>query len=139
MFVTLAEHEAMALNVPTFPIVKVPHPLASLPRERITEIGAGLADEVRGFLTDDAGGWRVNADLVEVDGSVEGFTAHAQEQGWGDGFPLIPPTPERVEAHLAYCPGDADASVGSVPPANREATYRVIAANTVMAGCRPEY
>jgi hypothetical protein len=41
--------------VPTFPIVTVPHPLASLPAERITEIGAGLADEVHRILTGTAG------------------------------------------------------------------------------------
>lgn len=81
----------------------------------------------------------MSVELLEVEGSVEDFTAHAQQQGWGDGFPLIPPTPERIEQHLVYCPRDPDTSLGPVPPANHEATYRVIAANTVMAGCRPEY
>lgn len=56
VFVALAEHEAAAFNVPSFPIVTVPHPLASLPTARIAEIGAALADDVRRILTDDARG-----------------------------------------------------------------------------------
>lgn len=84
----------------------------------------------------------MRADLLElpVDTVDTGdFTEWALERGWGDGLPLVPPTPERVEEHLAYCPWDPDESVGTVPPANREAEYRVIAANTVMAGCRPRF
>lgn len=55
VFVTLAEHEAAAFNVPSFPLVTVPHPLASLPTDRIAEIGASLADEVQRILTDNTG------------------------------------------------------------------------------------
>jgi hypothetical protein len=58
-------------------------------------------------------------------------------RGWSDGLPVIPPTPERVEAMLAgrdpTTPGpgfgfDAEAS-----------TLARIAANAVMAGCAPAY
>lgn len=81
----------------------------------------------------------VYEDLLEVDASPEGFLSYSLEQGWGDGLPLIPPTLERVEAMLSYCAWDPDTSVGAVPPANNEATYRVLAANAVMAGCDPRY
>lgn len=47
----MARAEAAAFNVPNFPVVTVPHPLASLPAQRIQEIGAGLADEVQRILT----------------------------------------------------------------------------------------
>ena len=42
------------------------------------------------------------------------------ERGWSDGLPVIPPTPERVEAMLGG--RDPLASLGAVPPAMGEAT-----------------
>jgi hypothetical protein len=57
------------------------------------------------------------------------------ERGWTDGLPVIPPTPERVEAMLAG--RDPAASLGLVPPALGEATLERVAACAVLAGCRP--
>lgn len=81
----------------------------------------------------------MTTDLIEIDTDSEEFTSLALRRGWGDGLPMIAPTPERVEEQLAYCPADPDDSIGTVPPVNNEATYRAVAANTVMAGCLPEY
>ncbi|MDQ3734443.1 MAG: hypothetical protein M3400_10670 [Actinomycetota bacterium] len=78
-------------------------------------------------------------ELAESEATEEGFNSFALERGWGDGLPLIAPTPERLAAHLRYCPHDPEESIGTVPPANHEATYEAVAANAVMAGCRPEY
>ena len=63
-----------------------------------------------------------------------------QERGWGDGLPVIPPTPERVDAMLAAL-GDVDPDevVATLPPRFGQATRRVIAINAVLAGCRPEH
>ena len=81
----------------------------------------------------------MTTELIEVDADVLAFTAQSRERGWGDGLPLVPPTPELVDAHLASCRHDPDESLGAVPPLNHEATYRTVAANAVMAGCLPEY
>jgi hypothetical protein len=59
--------------------------------------------------------------------------------GWGDGLPLIPPTPERVDRMLAGTTRDPDELVGVVLPRGGEATVRAIAVNAVLAGCKPEY
>lgn len=59
------------------------------------------------------------------------------ERGFTDGLPVVPPTPERVDAMLAGC--DPDVSLGTVPPSHGEATLRRVAACAVLAGCRPEY
>ncbi len=59
------------------------------------------------------------------------------DRGWSDGLPVIPPTPERVESMLGGL--DPHASLGSVPPADGEATLSRVAACAVLAGCRPEY
>jgi peroxiredoxin len=59
------------------------------------------------------------------------------ERGWTDGLPVVPPTPERVEAMLEA--HDPATSLGPVPPAHGEATLERVAACAVLAGCRPAY
>ncbi|HTD91540.1 MAG TPA: UGSC family (seleno)protein, partial [Burkholderiales bacterium] len=61
------------------------------------------------------------------------------EKGWGDGLPLIPPTEERVAAMLEYCDRPWNEPVGKIAPRYGEATPLRLAANAVMAGCKPEY
>ena len=60
-------------------------------------------------------------------------------RGWGDGLPLVAPTPERVEAMLAGCGGDPDETLATLPPRSGVATRRIVAVNAVLAGCRPEH
>ena len=80
------------------------------------------------------------AKSIELADSLEAINDHFYEQGWTDGLPIIPPTPERVERMLAGMPWrDPDDIIGVVPPAMRVATLRTIAVNAVMAGCRPTY
>ncbi|HET6849666.1 MAG TPA: hypothetical protein VFH74_12450 [Gaiellales bacterium] len=59
------------------------------------------------------------------------------ERGFTDGLPVVPPTPERVDAMLGG--RDPDRSLGTVAPAHGEATLRRVAACAVLAGCRPDY
>ena len=61
------------------------------------------------------------------------------ERGWGDGLPMVAPTPTRVDAMLAGYEGDPDETVAVLPPRSGAATRRVIAVNAVLAGCRPEH
>jgi len=61
------------------------------------------------------------------------------QQGWGDGLPVIPPTPERVSRFIEACDREPDNVVGSIPEQGRDLTVEKIAVNAVMAGCRPEY
>ena len=61
------------------------------------------------------------------------------ERGFTDGLPVVVPTPERVEAMLTAAGLAPEAILGSVPTRNVEATAEKVAANAVMAGCRPEY
>lgn len=57
----------------------------------------------------------------------------------GDGLPVIPPTVERVEEMLKYSNYEAEEELISIPPRNAILTPRLLAANAVMAGCKPEY
>ena len=61
------------------------------------------------------------------------------ERGWGDGLPITPPTPERVEAMLVASGLEPQQVVAELPPNWGTATVERLAINAVMAGCRPEY
>jgi hypothetical protein len=61
------------------------------------------------------------------------------DQGLTDGLPVVPPTPERVLRMLSGTRRDAQDVVAVVPPNMAPATVEKIAANAVMAGCKPEY
>ena len=61
------------------------------------------------------------------------------DQGFSDGLPLVPPTPERVMRMLAGTHRDPQEVIATVPPNMGEATVEKIAINAVMAGCKPEY
>jgi hypothetical protein len=61
------------------------------------------------------------------------------DQGFTDGLPVVPPTPERVIRMLAGTRRDPQQVVAIVPPNMGEATVEKVAINAVLAGCRPEY
>ena len=57
---------------------------------------------------------------------------------WSDGLPLIPPTRAKVRAMIAASGREGDEVVGRFAPGFGIGTVEKIAANAVMAGCRPE-
>ncbi len=57
---------------------------------------------------------------------------------FGDALPVVPPTEERVAAMLKGTNLAPHTVIVRVPPVYGEATVEKIAANAVMAGCRPE-
>ena len=61
------------------------------------------------------------------------------ELGWTDGLPVVPPTEERVSEFLNRAGRDASEVVGELPERRRQITAEKVAANSVMAGCLPEY
>jgi len=61
------------------------------------------------------------------------------DQGFSDGLPLIPPTPERVMQMLTGTMRDPQDLVATIPPNMGAATVEKVAINAVMAGCKPEY
>lgn len=79
------------------------------------------------------------ATIFTFPGAWDEVDAHYQERGWTDGLPIVPPTERRVHELLAQTPRDPREVVGVLPPRQGEATVEKIAANAVMAGCRPEY
>jgi hypothetical protein len=61
------------------------------------------------------------------------------EQGFSDGLPVVPPTPEKIAAMIMALGGEPDLVECRVPPRWGNLTRRVLAINLVMAGCRPAY
>lgn len=61
------------------------------------------------------------------------------DQGFSDGLPLVPPTPERVMRMLGGTSRDPQEVVATLPPNLAETTVEKVAINAVMAGCKPEY
>ena len=76
---------------------------------------------------------------IEADDDFEAINALYLERGWSDGLPIVPPTAARVEKMLEYCDRALNEPVAKMAPRYGEATPVRLAANAVMAGCRPEY
>ncbi|MAG97442.1 MAG: hypothetical protein CMM08_12245 [Rhodospirillaceae bacterium] len=75
-------------------------------------------------------------DLGEFD--PEQWNDYARAQGWSDGLPLAIPTEAAVERFVAFCQGDNE-PIPPMSPRRVIPPLPVLAANAVMAGCRPEY
>ena len=79
------------------------------------------------------------SELVEVgELDPDQWNDFAAEQGWSDGLPLMMPTEDKVERMVEACRGDNE-PFPPMSPRRVVPTLRSIAANSVMAGCRPEY
>ena len=61
------------------------------------------------------------------------------DRGWTDGLPIVPPTPDSVDAVVRALGGDPTFVECRVAPRWGALTREVLAINMVMAGCKPEY
>ena len=75
-------------------------------------------------------------DLGDID--PEHWNEYAMEQGWSDGFPLVMPTEDAVGRFVDMVRGDNE-PLPPITPRLLIPTLETLAANAVMAGCRPEY
>ena len=76
---------------------------------------------------------------LQTDDDFDAINALYIERGWSDGLPIVPPTAARVEKMLEYCDRPLTEPIAKIAPRYGEATPVRLAANAVMAGCRPEY
>jgi hypothetical protein len=72
-------------------------------------------------------------------GTLDQVDEHFRAQGWTDGMSITPPSIEKVEEFLAFTDLDRHEQIAILRPGNVAATPLNIAANGVMAGCRPEH
>jgi hypothetical protein len=147
-FATLGRSQAKALGYPDLPIAIVPHPFGIRTRSELKEIAVTCADDIARLLSSAASNdtaspvaGKINrrADTLAVPDDPEGLNRYFMERHWGDGFPVIAPTPERVARMLSHTRRAPDEVVGKIAPGYGEATVERIAINAVLAGCHPEY
>ena len=72
-------------------------------------------------------------------GTFEEVNDYFYDKRWSDGSPFVPPTKEKIEAFLRFTDRAPTEVMGITLPDNRRVTPWNVAANGVMAGCRPEY
>ncbi len=75
--------------------------------------------------------------VVEVE-DEDAARAYVERRRWGDGLPVVPATPARVERMLAAVALPPEHEVAKVPPNYAPATVEKVAVNAVLAGCAPE-
>ena len=144
---------ARAFGMPLAPYVVVPDVITSVSPERsasaiaqrIDGIVRGLIDPAQELPADDEGDVenRRPGPPLEYDGDAldayETFNRDYLDRGWGDGFPLIPPTRERVDQMLTGTLLPPDHEIGILLPGMGRATVEKIAISAVMAGCEPPH
>jgi len=135
---------ARAAGVPDVPVVEYPGAVGVDHAEIRDKIKNVLFDRIVNALTKPvkstavgkADGW--NSKAIVCTGSFEQINDHFNEKEWSDGLPIVPPTLERVEQFLKYTDRSPDEVIAVLPQANLRATVWNIAANGVMAGCKPQ-
>lgn len=80
----------------------------------------------------------LQAEKIKINDALDAIEYYFNK-GWTDGFPVVPPTEEKIQAMLESVNMTPDKVVGSIPERGRVFTAEVIAINAVMAGCLPVY
>ncbi len=111
---------------------------ASLPDWRPGCGSKHLDPELNDRLRAEADDSPIRARKIEI-ASADDVVEFMFDQGFSDGLPVVPPTPERVLRMLSGTRRDPKEVVAQMPPNMGEATIEKIAINAVMAGCKPEY
>lgn len=153
-YVRVARHSAQSFGLPDLPLAVVRAPFSNQSPEAIRALVDECIDQVIAGLTEERKNDTPTSRAHEIpvpdeewltfqgDDLLDGqkmmnddFLAH----GWSDGFPLCPPTGREMERMLCGTSRTARDTVAILEPGFGIATVEKIAANAVMAGCRPEH
>ena len=143
------EASALTFGLAQIPYVVIPHTLTSRNRQEAARDVDGVFDRLAMALVTQpqqparaAAGTVRAAERETFKGgdrfeSWEQFNHDFLERGLGDGFPLLPPTPELVEAFVKAVRREPLEVVGHLAPVYGVATVERLAINAAMAGCQP--
>lgn len=145
-FSTLARLSAKAGGVDGMRLAEYPGTLGNATPSTIEEkIKTVLIDQIVDGLTRPSAesesaaiGAAWDQRKIVFTGTLEQVNKFFTDNEWTDGLPIIPPTRERIEEFLRHIDYAPDKQIASLPSANLIATPWNIAANAVMAGCRPQ-
>jgi hypothetical protein len=143
-FLGQAASTAVGLGMPNLPVAMIPgHPGVQTLDELKANVLAVTVGQVIDNLLQPPTEQEIPNEPAARDivfrGAFEAVNAHFYENQWSDGLPIVPPTPEKIEAFLSFTARDPEESLGILAPSSRAATVWATAVNGVMAGCRPEY
>src|SRR5262249_50687621 len=144
---------AAVLGLPEHPRVIVEHPLASRTPSEIEKVAvaaaariaaglSGLAAPLAGGSVQQAARTKpalARAQRRQLADDFTGANEALEALAWTDGLPVVPPTEALVEAMLRGATCAPDEVLGRMEPLQGTVTVEKVAANAVMAGCRPEY
>jgi hypothetical protein len=148
-FLSLAQTERAMRGLSDLPLIEVPHPVGTLSADALGAIAASSVDPIVSALTVARRETTQVATNIRIEQTAEAalwaprdasqFFDFVTARGWSDGLPVLPPTPEAVDAMMAASALSAATVLGTMPPLNGITTVEKIAANAVMSGCLPEY
>jgi hypothetical protein len=143
-FLGQAAATSVGLGMPNMPLALIPgHPGAQSLEELRANVRNVTASQVIENLLNQPTEHRLEPEPSARDivfrGTFEEVNAHFYEREWSDGLPIVPPTVQKIDEFLSYTDRAPEDSLGILLPENRAATIWAVAANGVMAGCRPEY
>jgi len=129
-------------------------PLVSFPVDLfLPESDLGIVEQRRHEFYAGLTSWKLDADYGPAGASAQLVTVSGATHEdaldkannlilsnlWGDGLPVRPPTPERVDWILRGSPLPREHVLGKFPPRGAIATIEACAIALAMAGGRPEY
>ncbi|MFQ6029408.1 MAG: hypothetical protein ACE5Q6_18175 [Dehalococcoidia bacterium] len=151
-FIKDAQRSAQNFGVPCLSIADMPAPFTNQSPDTIREmvaagmnrVVAGLTEPPEAMPVADTGFTTVSDPMLTFEAddlleTMEAMNRQFLEWRWSDGFPLVPPTPERVERMMQGTTMAPQEIIATLEPGFGIATIEKIAANAVMAGCRPEH
>jgi hypothetical protein len=150
-FISDARHSARSFGLGELALAVVPIPFTNLTADEINATVDANVERVIAGLTQVQTAPAIETKLrffedewldFEGDDTLEALdrmNAAFLSYGWGDGFPLLPPTEERMARMLAGTRRDPEEIIAVLEPGFGKATVRKIAANALMAGCLPEF
>ncbi|MDD4924253.1 MAG: hypothetical protein PHF74_05410 [Dehalococcoidales bacterium] len=143
-----AVFRATGLGIPDLAFVQVPAAISQADIDTVNAMADAILVDVVYGLTRPAAAVAVertgdpktfNITVDKGGDLLEEWFSFAMDRRWSDGFPVVPPTEERIQWMLTGTSRDPDELICGVPPFYGAATARKVAINAVMAGAKPEY
>lgn len=145
-FVSLAKSSALSFGMGSLPIVVAKHPFGGIsPDQARSRADDVIQDVIKAATQAPPKSDQLStqqpypAKTLRVIGTVDDINDLFFKNGWSDGLPIVPPTPERVERMLKGTSHRPDEIVGIVPPRQGILTVELVAIHAVMAGAKPQF
>lgn len=142
-FIGLAREAATALGMPNLAVATVPHPIGGVDPRAVAAKAEGIVDQVVELATRAPRHVRSvvasPTSVVDAPEDLDRFQEFAVAEGWSDGLPVLPPTPERVERVLGRFASRRWEVVAPIAPRLGQATLEAIATSAALAGAGPSH